>query len=248
MNGIKVLSTTIIVVALFAVSLIAQQRSMPYDYPVKPGTKEWKVFTSRDQKQEACQIPLPLLSLMSTPDLLETCLNYPLYGDMMAYNRVQEGFDFVKQGFNGLQELLKREDVGAVLVEKYGKMDPGAIDSNWTSIEKGEYSFKFFSVEILLAQDAVLVNLSKNNRILLLRESHKKIMAKQQHPEVYSVMGLTNNVLVMGRIMLKENYAPFVKMTSTDARLNEILQNAMPICKEYMSEIVKHADKYLEQK
>jgi len=248
MNARKVLGTTIIVATLFAVSLGAQQKSMPYDYPVKPGTTEWKAFTSRDQKQEACQIPQSILSSMSTPDLLETCLNYPLYGDMMAYNSVQEGFDFVKQGFNGLQELLKREDVGAVLVEKYGKIDPGAIDGNWTSIEKGEYSFKFFSVEILLAQDAVITNLSKNDRILLLRESHKKMTEKQQHPEVYGLVAFTNNALLMGRIMLKENYAPFVKSVSDDARLKGTLQKAMFIGREYISEIVKHAEKYREEK
>lgn len=248
MNTRKVLSTTLIIVTLFVVSLIAQQKSMPYDYPVKPGTKEWKALASHDEKQQVCQIPIPMLISMSTRDLVETCLNYPLYGDMMAYDRVQDGFEYVKKGFNGLQELLKRNDVGATLVEKYGKMDPNAIDSNWTSIEKGKYSLKFFFIEILLAQDEVISNLSKNDRMQLLRESHKKIIAKQQHPEVYGLMGFTNNTLLMGRIMLKENYAPFVKLVSKDAKLNGILKNAMHISKEYMSEMVKHAEKYLKQK
>lgn len=247
MNARKVLRTTLIVVALFAVSVPAQQGSKPYDYPVKPGTEEWKDFTSRDQKQEACQIPQSILTSMSTPDLLETCLNYPLYGDMMAYDRVQEGFDFVKEGFNGLQELLRREDVGPVLVDRYGRMDPDAIDSTWTSAERGKYSIKFFSVEILLAQDAVLTNLSKADRIQLLRESHGKMAAKRQNPEVYGLMGFTNNAILMGKIMLKDNYAPLIKSVSEDANLNRVLQNAMLISEEYISKIVEHAEKYLEQ-
>jgi len=248
MKVIKVLRTTMILVALSAVSLIAQERSTPYDYPVKPGTKEWEAFTSRDQKQEACQIPQSILSSMSTPDLLETCLSYPLYGDIMAYDRVQEGFDYVESGFNGLQELLKRNDVGAALIEKYEMMDPDAIDSTWTSVKKGNYSLKFFFIEILLAQDEVINNLSKNERIQLLRESQKKLAAKQKKPEVYGCMGLKNNVLLMGRIMLREDYAPFVQLVTKDTKLSGILKNAAPISKEYMKEIVKYTEEYLKQK
>jgi hypothetical protein len=238
----------VILAILFAISLPAQQGGKPYDFPVKPGMKEWKDFTSRDQKQKACQIPQSILASMSTRDLLETCLNYPLYGDMMAYDRVQEGFDFVKGGFNGLQELLKREDVGSAVVDKYISMDPDSIDNTWTSIEKGEYSLKFFSVEILLAQDAVLANLSRDNRLRLLRESHGKMTAKQQHPEVYGLMGFTNNALLMGKIMLKENYAPFVKLVSEDSKLDRVLRDAMFIGEEYIGEITKQAESYLEQK
>jgi len=244
----KFLCMAIIVATFFAISLGAQQKNKPYDYPVKPGTKEWKAFTSHEQKRQACQIPQSILISMSTPDLLVTCLNYPLYGDIMAYNRAQEGFEYVKKGFNGLQELLKRNDIGAGIVELYDKMDPGAIDKSWTSIEKGKYSFKFFSIEILLAQDEVISNLSKNDRIKLLRESHKKLKVRQQHPKVYGFMGFTNSVLLMGRIMLKEKYEPFVKLISRDTKLNGILQKATPISKEHMSEIVKLVEKYLEQK
>jgi hypothetical protein len=102
--------------AFISASLPAQQIDTPYDYPVKPGMEEWKRFTSRDQKQEACQIPQEILARLSTAALLETCLNYPLYADIIAYDHVQEGFDFVKAGFNGLQVLFKREDVGSVCV------------------------------------------------------------------------------------------------------------------------------------
>ncbi len=244
----KILSAAIIVATFFAISLGARQKSKPYDYPVKPGTKEWKAFTTHEQKRQACQIPQSVLNSMSTPDLVVTCLNYPLYGDMMAYDRVQEGFEYVKKGFNGLQELLKRNDVGAGIVELYDKMDPDAIDKNWTPTEKGKHSFKFFNIEILLAQDEVISNLSKKDRINLLREAHEKLKVKQQHPEIYGFMGFANNVLLMGRIMLKERYEPLEKLSSRETKLNVILQKAMPISEELMIEIVKLVEKYLKQK
>src|SRR4030042_5014780 len=248
MNANKGICAIIAMISLFFVLPGAQEKSKPYDYPVKPGTKEWKALASHEQKRQACQIPESTLIPMLTPDLVETCLNYPLYADMMAYDRVQDGFDYVAKGFNGLQELLKREGVGTVLVEKYRSMDPDSTDPAWISVKKGEYSLRFFSIEILLAQDAVITSLPENGRLQLLREAHGKILAKQRHPDVYGHMGFTNNALLMGRIMLKENYAPLVKLASRDGRLNGILKNAMPMGKEYTSEIVSLAEKYLKLK
>jgi hypothetical protein len=244
--NIKIVSYIIMVV--FSVgSLFAQQKSAPYDFPMKPGTTEWKALTSHDHKKQVCQIPQSILSSMSTMDLVETCLNYPLLIDIIAYDRKQEGFEHVTQEFNGLQELLKRKDVGSTLVERYKKMNPDDIDSNWTSHQKGEYSVQFFFVEILLAQEAVIANLSKIDRTQLLEESYNKILAKGKHPDIFGLIGFTNNTLLMGRIMLKDNYAPFVQSVSQDAKLNRILVNAITNNKENMNEIIMHARQYLGQ-
>ena len=89
----------------YAVSIMAQGNSSAYDYPVKPGTPEWKALTSHSQMQEVCQIPADVLENMPTKALVQTCLDYPLYGDMLAYDNTQEGFDQVTAGFNGLRLL-----------------------------------------------------------------------------------------------------------------------------------------------
>jgi hypothetical protein len=50
-----------------------------YDYPVKPGTAEWKALGSHVEMLKVCQIPDSNLTRMSTADLLETVLNYPRF-------------------------------------------------------------------------------------------------------------------------------------------------------------------------
>ena len=64
----------------------AANGSDAYDYPVKPGTDAWKALGSHEDMLNACQIPETTLNRMSTAGLVETVLNYPLFGDAWAWN------------------------------------------------------------------------------------------------------------------------------------------------------------------
>src|SRR5574339_653333 len=86
----------------------SQKISLPYDYPIKPGTDEWKNLRSQDEMIEACQIPAELLKKLTTEALVISCLRYPLYPQINAYNSIQHGFDRLASKFNGFQELQKR--------------------------------------------------------------------------------------------------------------------------------------------
>lgn len=95
----------------------------PYDYPVKPGSDEWKSFTEKAQKVEICQIPEEKLQSMTTEALLETVLNYPLLSTFITFNSTDEAYNVIYQDFNGLRELLDRDDVTEVFIEKYSGID-----------------------------------------------------------------------------------------------------------------------------
>ena len=155
-----------------------------YDFPVRGGTAAWRAFTSHAEMLEACQVPESVLEEMSTAGLVETVLDYPLYGDMRAYNSPQQGFDAVAGRFNGLEELLKREDAGAELLARYLTLDPAAIDEDWTLSQKGRYVCSIGDVEILLAQDAILSGLTETQHYDLVKEAAAKYQAKQQS-EIY---------------------------------------------------------------
>ena len=80
-----------------------------WDYPVKPGTPQWAAFTTKKEKVDACQIPDGVLNSLTTKELVEICLNYPLFGDIMFYDNLQDGFrNNVAISFNGIRELLRR--------------------------------------------------------------------------------------------------------------------------------------------
>lgn len=97
--------------------------TVPYEYPIKPGTTEWEGFLSREEMIEACQIPEEILSRMTTDALVKTILNYPMIFEMLIFETIDSdidvGFWHIANSFNGLQELMGREDA-LIVLEEYG--------------------------------------------------------------------------------------------------------------------------------
>ena len=71
---------------------------------------DWPSYDNHIDMTEAAQIPEYILNQMSTEDLIEAMLIYPLNMDLMAWDTYEQGFEAVSSYFNGLQELLTRED------------------------------------------------------------------------------------------------------------------------------------------
>jgi len=131
-----------------------------YDYPIKPGTDEWKAFGSHEEMLKACQIPEEILHRMSTTALVETVLNYPLIMDWLAYDTFEIGIESVRKQFNGLSELLSRNDAGVSLMALYQTIDPTTWDVDSPIAERAEYYFRLLNIELLLSKDSVISNLS----------------------------------------------------------------------------------------
>jgi len=95
------------VILFFLIPLICycQEKTGAYEYPVKPGMPEWKEILSHKERVKACQIPETMLTNMTTEDLIETCLNYPIFNEMWFYNSMLDGFEIAAKNFNGFQEL-----------------------------------------------------------------------------------------------------------------------------------------------
>ena len=134
-----------------------------YDYPIKPGTDEWKAFGSHEEMLKACQIPEEILHRMSTTALVETVLNYPLIMDWLTYDTFEIGIESVRKQFNGLSELLSRNDAGVSLMGLYQTIDPTTWDVNSPIAERAEYYFRLLNIELLLSQDSVISDLSVTN-------------------------------------------------------------------------------------
>ena len=239
---------------LIAVLLLpgcSQQSSIAddaYNYPIKPGTEEWKALGGHDRMLESCQIPENILKNMSTKGLVETVLNYPLLFDMMAYNSIQFGYDQVVSKFNGLQELFNRKDAGIELFARYRTMDPTAIDDDWTLVEKGHYTFGFQHIEVILAQEPILKNLTSVQRRDLLEECFIKYQGKQQLIDIYGKFGHESVIRLMGKILQQEHYASFTTKVSEDTTLQAFLNSGSFSNDLVRSEILSQAEQFLSIK
>jgi len=156
-----------------------------YDYPIKPGTDEWKAFGSHEQMLKACQIPEKLLHRMSTTGLVETVLNYPLSADWWSYDSFEIGIKRVADQFNGLSELLSRNDAGVSLIALYQTMDPTTIDVNSLIAEQAEYYFRILNIELLLLQDSVISSLSITDLQKLISQARIICEAKLLRSDIF---------------------------------------------------------------
>lgn len=84
--------------------------------------EEWKELYTQAEMIAACQIPDRLLKKLTTYELLKLAEEYPLLGNIYTGDTMEEGFQYVVDSFNGLQELLKREDCLEVVCEEYDKL------------------------------------------------------------------------------------------------------------------------------
>lgn len=217
-----------------------------YDFPVKPGMPEWSALTSHGEMLAVCQIPEETLKNMATEGLLETILNYPLWVDILAYDNLQAGFDVMVSNFNGLREFLARVDAGKVLLSRYSSSDLTAIGSDWTPEQKGEYAFRLAYVEILLAQESILSNLSKNQLTNLLTEAIDKYQQKLGLPETYGYLSIQSTVLLMGRVLNQIGYAPFNEMVQENEYIQRFLTKGSPIPEADLREITTLAYEFLQ--
>ena len=92
-----------------------------WDYSVKPGMDEWAKFQSNEEMVYACQIPENILLCLSTEDLIDLCLRYPLLTDFFVFESLNTGLDKLFSDFNGIRELYKREDVSSSLLKRYNE-------------------------------------------------------------------------------------------------------------------------------
>lgn len=88
-----------------------------YEFPITPTEtpEKWKEFQTYQEMVDACQIPEDTLKTMTTEGLIETCLSYPLMGNMLLNNSTYEGFKKQVSEFNGLQEFLTRKNLGPAI-------------------------------------------------------------------------------------------------------------------------------------
>lgn len=192
-----------------------------YTFPMRPGISGWEGLDSHEAKVKATQIPPERLASMSTESLIETCLSYPLLGDIFAFSTLQQGFERVGSDFNGLKELLNRKDAGRKLLAKYKEVNESAFNENWTDAEKGTLIMRLIFLEMALAQKPIVGNLSLSERSLLMKECLKKYNFKESHPKVFGILSKTSVAFTLANAMdatIKEKTLPDKKWESQEIR------------------------------
>ena len=128
------------------------EKAQSWDYPVKPGMEEWKQFQSNEEMVRACQIPENLFPCLSTEELTDLCLQYPLILDFYAFGDINNGVDKLFSDFNGIRELYKKKEVLNSLLNRYDEklQNFSLYDGGASDLEKGLFTISISTLEVLL--------------------------------------------------------------------------------------------------
>ena len=128
-----------------------------WGFPIRPDTPEWletlehlghPYAVSRLQ----AQVPEDVLERMSTEELVDVVLRSPFLMHLYAFSSYAEGAESISRDFNGMRELLTREDRAKYFWDAYEreqmKMTPDTIKSS--------------QILILLSETVIVEELTKD--------------------------------------------------------------------------------------
>lgn len=145
----------------------ALSRSTGFSFP-----EGWQYLETNEVRWAALQIPDSLLPIMSTEELVEACMSYPLALDCFAYNDVQHGLADVIARFNGFAELKQREDAFEKVLDFYSrKLEEIITFSNNIGYSFSSLEFAFYERFIISGYLVQVDELSKCERF---RELYSK--------------------------------------------------------------------------
>ena len=224
----------------------AQNPEKTWDYPIKPGSKEWLSQPEFIGKLTLLNIPSNTLKLLTTNQLVKVCLDYPYFSLVFTRNSLQQGYEFIRDNFNGFRELENRPDASQYLLVEYEKMDPSDFKPESSLGTKGEYMAKFTFIELLLAQFPILDNTDLSMKNQILNVGFQKYKKKLLIPS-YGLVGLSTTAFVLGRTINS------IDANSPNLNEEEIfkIQNFLNYCSAenvefYNNVIIKQTESYIQ--
>ncbi len=200
-----------------------------------------------EEARQVDQIPEVTLINMSTEKLIRAYLDSRFTGLILAYNNPQDGFDRIYNDFNGVRELLSRKDTAKKLIVYYQNMDPGAYASNWEPAKIGKFTFTFIFIEVLLAQEEVLAQLTHSEVKMLLSELLKKHELKMIHREKHSIIGLAFNAFTIARLMKsKGTQDGFFQKFLEEPGIVYLLKNGRLKNDDVLSALIQKSQEFLQ--
>jgi len=232
----KLLLSFILLIPLMSFSQIGKTK---WDYPVKPGSPEWRNLKNNVEKVHSCQLPDDLLTQLKTSDLLDICLDYPLLPDIFAFNNINDGFEKFESDFNGFRELIKRPDCAKEMILMYKSMHPENIKSKITNVQKGAFIVHFSLFELMLSHNKVIEQMTLDEKRTLLTDMEINRREKMIHSFGNGKIGIQSGALAAINIIRSDvNYQLTINSKIQNFICNGIMEN--PEISDEIEDIVNH--------
>ena len=187
---------------LISTILSAQTANSSWDYPIGPGSSEWENCDNFIQRLSLYNIPESQLTKMKTEDLVHTCLKHPELRIIFTRNSLQQGYEFLRDHFNGLQELEKRQDAGKHLLFAYSKIRHDDVSLEKSDVDKGRFMQGILNIELILSQKSIINNMSKADQSSLISQATSSYENVVRLFDYYGTFPLEMPTRIMGQVLL----------------------------------------------
>lgn len=171
----------ILFVPIIAFSQLEQPK---WDYPVKPGSEEWRL-TSYAEKLALNQLPNDLIKSITTGELLDYCMKYPFNKVILLFNNPNAGFEKVFSESLCWQEFLNRPDAIETFLKLYDKKSTENIENIAIKDEKRNEMFNEFFLEKFVSETELANKADLKMQKLLLKSLIDKHNEKKERITQY---------------------------------------------------------------
>ena len=123
-------------------------------YQVTPKDNVWSSFSSKEEMVEATHLSDERLKEMSTDELIDAVMDYPLLVNLYLHNSYEDGLQELAKDSDAYKELLTRPDASESLVKRLSEQNnqDGVISSQST---ENMDSLESRTLSLLIAEDTV---------------------------------------------------------------------------------------------
>lgn len=171
-------------------------------YNIIPGTEEWYSMENIEDRWNNSQIPNEILEVLSTEELVEACVQFPL-SIYYSFYEDERGFitDAYKR-FNGLKELANRRDAVEYLIQAYRQMNYGE-----PPVEQAYYNLSFgLSIaywELVISDSSCMDKMTEEENEALLNVAREKLEMKMANTDYFGLLDVKRSLMLCAELMLR---------------------------------------------
>lgn len=205
---------------------------------------QWDDFDNHDQKLAACQVPDSILSQISTEELVEVCMEYPLLFDAFAFDTPLTGLKVVASRSNAFQELMRRADNCHCVFDYLKNKDIRDVDFSGLSLEEeGRITLLYMLCEYLLSFDDILANMTNEMEMEIAQYAYSVLENKESRNLNFA----WGDIASATYLCVKALYVDSIRSRSINPELDDFLATGMfqnveqyREIKQYCQNIIQH--------
>ena len=131
-----ILSLALILCSTMPVTALAEEVNVPREfYSVTAEDPEWAEFETTAAMRAAVHLEESVFDDLPTAEVLRAVLEYPLIGEILCFNSLQEGIERTQEHCTALRVFLKRDDAYAVLRDAIDRNNQRRIKANLSDVD-----------------------------------------------------------------------------------------------------------------